>query len=494
MHWTLRKLDFGSARSGLTTMARSFSSTKLYWGVKQTWQIIVFYFITPGITVAINLVGVGTFGWIEAIGGILKITLVVGTSIVLYLMAADKHNWASDSPIQDGFKYNEKFINSIYRALCYVIPMVAFGYLGIETVAVTAFEARSSRSLRLPSQIIAYVTTGLYFLCMLGQCLNVSWVSDHLPLIYGGIGNSVTDTKDLKNPSSSRLTILALWDWGKKSLAGFLNAAMIFSVLSASNTSLYIASRTLYGIALDVPTTSRIGRLLHSFSVVVPQTGVPARALVFSALAFFWLPFINLKQGYAVQYLIEIIQISASASCLIVWAALSLAYLRYYLWLEKCNEHLIDDYAQFRRNSKTYKPFTVLAFAQPLPALTAVGGCLAIFAFCSTTWWDTPATFSKVAIGYAAPIILLALFITFKLINRRLWVRTSKDFAVLSQTLDRLKWYKLDEVAQQEEELQEAMRVLSPPMLNLDAMVAERSESTIMPHTHSAQSIVYQNK
>jgi amino acid transporter len=185
--------------------------------------------------------------------------------------------------------------------------MVAFGFLGIETVAVTAFEARSSRSLRFPSQTMAYVTLILYFLCLIGQCLNVPWTSDHLPLIYGGIGDSITDTEDLMNPRSTSLTIIALWDWGEKGIAGFLNGAMIFSVLSASNTSLYVASRTLYGLALDIPTTSRIGRLLHSFSVVVPQTGVPARALVFSALAFFWLPFINLKHGYAVQYVCSLL-------------------------------------------------------------------------------------------------------------------------------------------------------------------------------------------
>lgn len=180
--------------------------------------------------------------------------------------------------------------------------MVAFGFLGIETVSVTAYEARSSKSLRFPSQTMAYIVLLLYFLCMLGQCLNVSWTNDHLPLIYGGIGEGSTDTKDLSNPRSSSLTIIALWIWNKKPLAGFLNGAMIFSVLSSSNTSLYIASRTLYGIAENVPTTSWLGRLLHSFAVVVPKTGVPARALIVSAVAFIWLPFINLKKGYAVQY------------------------------------------------------------------------------------------------------------------------------------------------------------------------------------------------
>jgi hypothetical protein len=36
--------------------------------------------------------------------------------------------------------------------------------------------------------------------------------------------------------------------------------------------------------------------------VVVPKTGVPARALIVSAVAFLWLPFLSLKGGYAVQY------------------------------------------------------------------------------------------------------------------------------------------------------------------------------------------------
>ena len=60
----------------------------MYWGIKPVWQVIL-YFVTPGIMIAINMVGVGTFGWIEAIGGILKIALVIGTTIVLYVIAAE---------------------------------------------------------------------------------------------------------------------------------------------------------------------------------------------------------------------------------------------------------------------------------------------------------------------------------------------------------------------------------------------------------------------
>jgi amino acid transporter len=86
----------GSAKSSRYTYSSIFASQNLaaanlamYWGVRQIWQIVLFYFVTPGLIVAINLVGVGTFGWIEAISGILKIFLVVGTTIVLYVMASD---------------------------------------------------------------------------------------------------------------------------------------------------------------------------------------------------------------------------------------------------------------------------------------------------------------------------------------------------------------------------------------------------------------------
>jgi amino acid transporter len=143
--------------------------------------------------------------------------------------------------------------------------------------------------------------------------------------------------------------------------------------------------------------------------------------------------------------------------------------------LKRCNQNLVEKYQQFSRSDGSYRPFTVLAFLQPLPAIAAITGCVIVLAFCSATWWDKDITFSKVAIGYASPIILFVLFIIFKLINRRIWVRTSDDFAVLSQTLDRLKWYKTDELDRDPQtQREEEMRGLSPrlvPAQELDEIV-----------------------
>ncbi|CAN9417229.1 unnamed protein product [Alternaria alternata] len=326
--WVIGIAYWFTYSSIFATQNLAAANLAVYWGLTQVWQIVLFYFVTPGVLVAINLVGVGTFGWIEAIGGILKIMLVLGATIVLYVISAQQSLWSRGGPIQDGFKYNQDYTTNKYRALA-------------------------------------------------------------------------------------------------------------------------------------------LGKFLHSFSVVVPKTGVPARALIFSAGAFLWLPFLSLKGGYAVQYVIEIFQISASVSCLIVWASISFAYLRYYIWLKHCDQNLVDKYQQFNRRDGSYRPFTVLAFLQPLPAIAAIAGCVIVFAFCSATWWDKDITFSKVAIGYASPIILFVLFVIFKLINRRMWIRTSDDFAVLSQTLDRLKWYKTDELdLDPQTQREEEMRVLSPPQVS----------------------------
>lgn len=90
-------------------------------------------------------------------------------------------------------------------------------------------------------------------------------------------------------------------------------------------------------------------RWLRLLGTVWHKNGVPMWALVASALSFGWLPFLQLKGGYAVAdvrtlspqlarslivpQLLEIMSVSASVSCLLVWASQCLAYIRYYAWL-----------------------------------------------------------------------------------------------------------------------------------------------------------------
>lgn len=205
-----------------------------------------------------------------------------------------------------------------------------FSFIGQEIFVITAFEAKYSRDLRRPSQIMPYIVLIIYLLVGIGEALNVKWTDSHLPAIYGGLEHSPNTAAT--NPSTTSMVVLATFRAGYQNIAGFLNGCLIFSVLSASNTSLYVASRTLYGLATQIPDTNIVGRNLQWLKIVPFKNGVPAWALVISAMFFIWLPFLQLKRGYAVQDLQEILETSGSISVLMVWTVLCIAVVRYCKW------------------------------------------------------------------------------------------------------------------------------------------------------------------
>lgn len=321
---------------------------------------------------------------------------------------------------------------------------MAFSYLGQEIFVVTAFEARRARDLRLPSQIMPYVVLGLYLLIGIGEALNVKWSDPHLPRIYGGLDPV---TRQTTSPGSSSMVIIATYHAGYQKLAGFLNGCLIFSVLSASNTSLYVSSRTLHGLATQIPETNIIGRKLQWLKVVPWRSGVPAWALVASALAFCWLPFLQLKRGYPVQDLQTILAVSASISLVMVWLILCVAFIRYCQWLKLCKADVPAEMPDYNRNSRTHKAYTFFGFAQPFMAWLGLVGCLAVLAFSSATWWDTPPSFAKVAVAYAAPIILVPIWLVLKVswfFRGHGWgfVRIDNDITRLSSVFATLEFSK----------------------------------------------------
>jgi yeast amino acid transporter len=181
----------------------------------------------------------------------------------------------------------------------FAIPIIAYGFLGVEIVAMTAYEARDVKDLRRPSRVIAYVVFLSYFFCALGETLNVKWIDSDLPIEYGASNKNGTGSVVL-NARSRALVVLAAQHAGYKALPGFLTGCMIFSVLSAANTALYVASRVLFGMTREIRNPNWPYSWLQYFGTV-RRSGAPGWALVFSALSFFWLPFLQLKAGYSIQ-------------------------------------------------------------------------------------------------------------------------------------------------------------------------------------------------
>lgn len=177
-------------------------------------------------------------------------------------------------------------------------------------VSVTAFEAKEPRkSLRQSARWIAWVITALFILCGIGECLNVAWDDAHLLQL----GIAATSRKapalqsraDKVSEESFSVLVLAAEAAGLPRWANFLNACLVLviSCLSAANTALYIASRTLYGLCKHFKDNdpSVVRRFAAKLGSIDPRTSVPNFALFVSVAAFFWLPFLHLREGYSVN-------------------------------------------------------------------------------------------------------------------------------------------------------------------------------------------------
>lgn len=182
-------------------------------------------------------------------------------------------------------------------------------------VSVTAFEARDLRSLRIPSRIVAYFVVSLYFMCAVGEFLNVGWTCESLPNVLGASETSVITTGrppcDKSPQRTTAIIVIAARGYGHA--PGLFNAFMIYACLSAANSSLYIASRTLYGMTRTINPWRRFS-VLKALGTVWHKTGVPMWALLISFISFIWLPFLQLKKGSAID--------SVSHSLLIHWGSI----------------------------------------------------------------------------------------------------------------------------------------------------------------------------
>lgn len=154
----------------------------------------------------------------------------------------------------------------------------------------TAFEARDSVDLRLPSKFMAYAVFWSYFVFAIATSLCLDWQNaDDVADLDPNAKPSSTST-----PTFSALTVAA-HVVGKDSLARAMNGIFIFCALSAANSTLYISSRMLYGMAY-------MNLWRHKWWITklasVRENGAPRNAVLVSAASFcLWLPFTQIRAG-----------------------------------------------------------------------------------------------------------------------------------------------------------------------------------------------------
>ncbi|KAF4634110.1 hypothetical protein G7Y89_g4002 [Cudoniella acicularis] len=415
-----------------------------YWDWPNFYQSMIFIFFLPLILLVLNCLGVKYYGNVESIAGILKLFLVFAAFVTMLVI--------NGGDIQDQFQNNPTIASTAGIATLVGIPIAAYAYAGVEIVAVTAVEAKDPRSsLRFPAQWIAYITAFIYLFSVIVLNLNISWTDVRLPSLTSREHQLNIDSASPTNTSTA-IVILAVKDAGLEHLAGFFNVCLILAILSAANTSLYVSSRTLFGLGKEWNSA----KWYHRLGTTHPGNKVPVWALLASTLAFCWIPFVHLGgTGYTNYDVQEIMSGLATVIVVLVWASQCLAFIRYYWWLSIHRPKLRGEaFKKFDRwsHSNPSAPFSSRgAYIQPIPAIFGLVGCiLTVFLFSTASWWNGGEDATAVVAVWIAPISLFILWLLLKAYNRRLhwgtlYVHLSDNWTDLKDELLRLNGLIYDE-------------------------------------------------
>jgi len=162
------------------------------------------------------------------------------------------------------------------------LPIAAFAFVGVEITAATAVEASAdtrSRSIPLaqlkgPATQLPLYVGAVYFLAAIAMALNIDSTSPNLPpQSWIKIDPDVNITS-----TASSAFVQAAEAAQIPALPSVVTAFILLTAFTSANTLLYVASRTLYGLA-DAYKDSAIGW----FGITTEKHKVPLRALFASA-------------------------------------------------------------------------------------------------------------------------------------------------------------------------------------------------------------------
>ncbi|EXJ94892.1 hypothetical protein A1O1_00010 [Capronia coronata CBS 617.96] len=279
--------------------------------------------VNPGVWIAIfliimfavNYIGIGVFGEIEFWFSSVKVVTFIGLIIlglVLALGGGPNHD-------RTGFRYWKNpgafaefpgIDGDTGRFVAFVSILVnaAFAYMGTELVGVTAGEAQN------PSHTIPRAIKLTFWRIIFFYCLSVFFLGMIVP--YNS--TELAFANKASTGASASPFVVAIKVSGIKVLPAIINAAILLFVLSTANSDLYIASRTLYGLA-------RTGQA-PKFCGYTNERGVPVWNLIIGSLIS-CLAFLNVS-GNSQQiflYFVNVVSIFGMLS----WFALLLTHIRF---------------------------------------------------------------------------------------------------------------------------------------------------------------------
>jgi yeast amino acid transporter len=272
----------------------------MYWTdtVPQWAWIIIFW----ALFISLSMLGVLAYGEVE-----FWLSLIKVISITVFFILAIAISSGGIGPQKIGFKYwNDPgaFADSI-NGVARTFVIAGTLYAGTEMVGITAGESANPRR-AVPRAINQVFWRILIF--YVGM------------MFFIGILIPYTDERLLGKHSktaASPLTI-ALKDANIAPAAHLINALIVISVISAGNSSLYVASRTITHLARSGMAPKLLGK--------TDNRGVPWAALLFTNI-FACISFLSQSSSAGVLY--EALITLSGVATFIVWAVIELVHIRF---------------------------------------------------------------------------------------------------------------------------------------------------------------------
>lgn len=192
----------------------------------------------------------------------------------------------------------------------------------MEVPAVTALEARVQginqgqrgsvdktvidKTVKFTAIWVAPIVGSIYVLGALLISFDVKWDDPLLPRLSWlapQVAQNVDKTSSSTIGKSDSAFVIAASNTimaGARKLADFITVCILFTAVSTANTTLYVASRTLFSLTKDIQDTDdspRIYKILAFFGKT-NRRKVPMRAVVASTV-FCWVPFLYLSDSNA---------------------------------------------------------------------------------------------------------------------------------------------------------------------------------------------------
>lgn len=253
-----------------------------YWVDRDRVNPGVFITVFFVVILAINYFGIKFFGEFEFWLSSIKVCTIVGIiimSLVLALGGGPDHDrkgfryWSNPGAFKE---YIDTGATGRFLGFWAALGTAVFAYLGTELVGVTVAEAQN------PRKTIPRAIKLTFYRILLFYCLSVFLVGMLVP--YNS--EELAFANKATTGANASPFVVAVKLAGINGLDHVLNAAICIFVFSASNSDLYIASRTLYGLACD-GSAPRIFKKTDS-------RGVPIYSLGFSA-CFCLLAYMNVS-------------------------------------------------------------------------------------------------------------------------------------------------------------------------------------------------------